>query len=207
MNERSISRRTFIIAGVSFSALFLGSTLLGCSTAKAIGDSSVSASEEQSESTHKVVLHRGYGAAHGDKCFTQIAVATAEDGTVLAANIDDYQYLSADTAGVIPVPNSDGAFAAGYAPGMVLVSKSFSDEAYSKMMAEKAGSTQSWLTSMQAIEAAAAGQEPKSLTKIGVDAISGATLVDAPKYLAAVAEVAQNNDIIAEGTYTGDGSD
>ena len=42
--------------------------------------------------------------AHGDKCFTSVVVATAEDGTILAASVDDYQFMPADSAGITPVP-------------------------------------------------------------------------------------------------------
>ena len=190
--------------------MFLGAAALpGCAPSQAVGneDTDGKATEGQAGETHPVTLRRGYAAAHGDKCFTQVVVATAADGTVLAASIDDYQYMAAATAGIVPVPSSDGAFAEGYAEGMVLASKSFSNDSYSASMKEKAGSTQPWLTSMQAIEAATVGKQPSELEHAGVDAVSGATLVDTPNYLAAVAEVAKSSDIIAEGTYTGDGSD
>lgn len=211
MNERIMSRRNFLIAGASFSALCMGAALSGCAPKQAAGDepdpSTDSKDTKPTEGTHTATLHRGYASAHGDKCFTQVVVATAEDGTILAASIDDYQYMAADTKGLVPVPNSDAAFAEGYAEGMVLASKSFSNDSYSASMKEKADSTQPWLTSMQAIEASTVGKQPSDLEHAGVDAVSGATLVDTPNYLAAVAEIAKNNDIIAEGSYTGDGSD
>lgn len=208
MNDRIMSRRTFIVAGASFSALCLGAALSGCAPSQASGsEQKPSGSSAPTEGDHAVTLHRGYASAHGDKCFTQVVVATAEDGTILAASVDDYQYMAADTDGIVAVPNSDGAFAEGYAAGMVLASKSFSNESYSASMAEKAGSTQPWLTSMQAIEASTVGKQPSELEHAGVDAVSGATLVDTPNYLAAVAEIAQNDDVIAKGTYAGDGSD
>lgn len=210
MNDRIMSRRTFLIAGASFSALCMGAALSGCAPARALGgeqQAGDAAAPASADGEHTATLHRGYAAAHGDKCFTQVVVATAEDGTILAASVDDYQYMAADAAGVVAVPNSDGAFAEGYAEGMVLASKSFSNESYSANMAEKAGSTQPWLTSMQAIEASTVGKQPSELEHAGVDAVSGATLVDTPNYLAAVASIAQNDDVIAKGTYTGDGSD
>lgn len=211
MNDRIMSRRTFIVAGVSFSALFLGAAALpGCAPKQAVGNedaADASTGAAPAGESNPVVLHRGYASAHGDKCFTQVVVATAADGTILAASVDDYQYMAADTAGLVPVPNSDAGFAEGYAEGMVLASKSFSNDSYSAHMKEAAGSTQPWRTSMEAIEAAAAGKQPSELAGLGIDAVSGATLVDTPNYLAAVADVAKNNDIIAEGTYSGDGSD
>lgn len=211
MNDRIMSRRTFIVAGVSFSALFLGAAALpGCAPSRAVGEEDgkkeAAAGDGSKDQVNPVVLHRGYAAAHGDKSFTQIVVATAADGSILAASIDEYQYMAADTKGIVPVPNSDGAFAEGYAEGKVLASKSFTSDSYSASMKEKAGSTQPWLTSMTAIEAAAVGKQASEL-EADIDAVSGATLVDTPNYLAAVAEVAKSGDIVAEGTYAGDGSD
>ena len=48
----------------------------------------------------KVFLHRGYAAAHGDKSFAQVVVALDEAGTIVAANIDEYQFLGTDTEGI-----------------------------------------------------------------------------------------------------------
>ena len=57
-------------------------------------------------------------------------------------------------------------------------------------MKEKAQSTTPWLTSMKAIEAYCVGKKASDLTKTSLDAVTGATLVDAPNYLKLVSEVA-----------------
>ena len=78
---------------------------------------------------------------------------------------------------------------------------------YSASMKEKAQSTTPWLTSMKAIEAYCVGKKASDLTKTSLDAVTGATLVDAPNYLKLVSEVAGSDDITTTGAYAGDGSD
>ena len=90
-------------------------------------------------SSEDLKLNVVYGAAHGTKCFTSGAVATAGD-TIVLSYIDEFQFAGSD-AGVVGVPNSDSDFGAGYAEGKVLMSKRVNADYYSKMMAEKAGST------------------------------------------------------------------
>lgn len=86
-----------------------------------------------------IQIGQAYAAAHGTKCFTE-AVAVVKDDVILAAYLDDFQFTSTD-AGVTAVPNSDSDFAAGYAEGKVLMSKRANADYYSKMMAEKGGSS------------------------------------------------------------------
>src|SRR5699024_10433914 len=84
------------------------------------------------------VLKFGYGAPHGTKSFAATFVGL-EDDTITHAFIDEFQFMGeGDWSGV---PNSDGAFAEGYAEDSVLVSKVENDEAYSAMMEENAGAT------------------------------------------------------------------
>lgn len=207
--ELQVTRRDFfkgsiVVALGAAGAGVLSSCAGGNAAAKTDG---ATAAADAGDAAKTVTLHRGYGAAHGDKCFTSVVVATAEDGTILAASVDDYQFMAADSAGITPVPNSDAGFAAGYAEGQVLVSKMQNNDAYSAMMKEKAQATTPWLTSMKAIEGYCAGKKAADLTKTNLDAVSGATLVDAPNYLKLVSDVAQSGDIVTTGTYTGDGSD
>lgn len=115
--------------------------------------------------------------------------------------------MPADSAGITPVPNSDAGFADGYAEGKVLMSKTVNNDAYSASMKEKAQSTTPWLTSMKAIEAYCVGKKASGLTKTSLDAVTGATLVDASNYLKLVSEVAGSDDITTTGAYAGDGSD
>lgn len=73
----------------------------------------------------EVVLHRGYGAPHGERSFARAAVLTAGD-KIVAVTIDEFQYM-APAEGLTPVPNSDKGFAAGAKEGMVLISKRVND--------------------------------------------------------------------------------
>lgn len=163
-----------------------------------------------------IFLFRNYAAAHGDKCFAQVGVAVTSDYVIRAVNIDEYQYLTAGE-GVVGVPNSKGAFGESFPEGKVLASKRTNNEFYSKMLAEEAGSTQSWLTSIEAIEQFAIGKTVDEVAdiaqqgidgQIGIDTISGATLVDAFGYLKAVAETVRGKDdplqMECAGSYTGD---
>lgn len=207
--EQQFTRRDFlkgsIVVALGAAGTGMLSSCAGGDAAAKTGEAAASSGADDAPKT--VTLHRGYGAAHGDKCFTSAVVATAEDGTILAATVDDYQFMAAGSEGIEPVPNSDAGFAAGYAEGQVLMSKVQNNDAYSAMMKDKAQATTPWLTSMKAIEDYCVGKKPSDLTKTSLDAVSGATLVDAPNYLKFVSEVAQSSDIVATGTYTGDGSD
>ncbi len=207
--ELQFTRRDFfkgsIVVALGVAGAGVLSSCAGNSSGAQAGNSS--AASDAAQASKAVTLHRGYGAAHGDKCFTSVVVATADDGTILAVSIDDYQFMAADSAGIVGVPNSDAGFASGYAAGKVLISKAANNEVYSASMKEKAQSTMSWLDSMHAIEAYCVGKKASELTKTSLDAVSGATLVDTPNYLKLVSQVAESGDLVTTGTYTGDGSD
>ena len=137
-------------------------------------------------SSEDLKLNVVYGAAHGTKCFTSGAVATAGD-TIVLSYIDEFQFAGSD-AGVVGVPNSDSDFGAGYAEGKVLMSKRVNADYYSKMMAEKAGSTVSLDANYDAIQnhvngMSIADAEALSKDEKAVDAVSGATLVDTAGYV------------------------
>lgn len=206
--ELQFTRRDFLKGSivVALGAASVGA-LSSCSGPETASSTTSAVAAEPTDAAKPVKLHRGYGAAHGDKCFTRAVVATADDGTILAVSVDDYQFTSADSAGIVGVPNSDAGFAAGYAEGQILMSKTQNNEAYSAMMKEKAQSTKPWLTSMNAIEDYCIGKMPADLKKAGIDAVTGATLVDTPNYLKLVSEVAESGDITTLGSYTGEGSD
>lgn len=134
------------------------------------------------------------GAAHGTKCFTSGAVATAGD-TIVLSYIDEFQFAGSD-AGVVGVPNSDSDFGAGYAEGKVLMSKRVNADYYSKMMAEKAGSTVSLDANYDAIQnhvngMSIADAEALSKDEKAVDAVSGATLVDTVGYVGVLVDAAK----------------
>ena len=125
-----------------------------------------------------IQIGQAYAAAHGTKCFTE-AVAVVKDDVILAAYLDDFQFTSTD-AGVTAVPNSDSDFAAGYAEGKVLMSKRANADYYSKMMAEKGGSTVALDANFDAIQNFAVGKTISELEDVAakgaeaVDAVSGA---------------------------------
>ncbi len=143
-----------------------------------------------------IQIGQAYASAHGTKCFTE-AVAVVKDDVILAAYLDDFQFTSTD-AGVTAVPNSDSDFAAGYAEGKVLMSKRANADYYSKMMAEKGGSTVALDANFDAIQNFAVGKTISELEDVAakgaeaVDAVSGATLVDTAGYLSAIVDAAKN---------------
>ncbi len=145
-------------------------------------------------SSEDLKLNVVYGAAHGTKCFTSGAVATAGD-TIVLSYIDEFQFAGSD-AGVVGVPNSDSDFGAGYAEGKVLMSKRVNADYYSKMMAEKAGSTVSLDANYDAIQnhvngMSIADAEALSKDEKAVDAVSGATLVDTAGYVGVLVDAAK----------------
>lgn len=150
-----------------------------------------------------------YTAAHGTSAFTE-AVAVVQDDVIVAAYIDEFQFLDKSDE-VIGVPNSDADFAAGYAEGKVLASKRENAEYYSKLMTEMAGSTVSIDGNYDAIQDFTVGKTIAEVEALAgksdaVDAISGATLADTAGYLSAIAEAAkaaQNTQAIE---FTGDSS-
>lgn len=197
-----LSRRNFLKGSIIIAAGAIGSyALAGCTGAGNASTNGASGGTGAAGGSSKVTLHRGYVVAHGDKCFTQVVVAVDEEGIIRGVDVDDYQFMSASTQGLVPVPNSDSDFSAGIVEGYQLASKKDNNDVYSAMMAEKAGSTVKWADSMAAIEEYAVGKKPDELKSAGLDTVSGATLVDAPNYLAGIAEVAENDAIASEGTF------
>lgn len=147
------------------------------------------------------VLKFGYGAPHGNKSFAATFVGL-EDDTITHAFIDEFQFMGeGDWTGV---PNSDGAFADGYAEDSILVSKVENDETYSALMEEKAGATMTLGEGYQAISDFAVGKTVSELEDaiselegLGEDeeisdVVSGATLVDTAGYLQAIVDVAND---------------
>ena len=160
-------------------------------------------------SSEDLKLNVVYGAAHGTKCFTSGAVATAGD-TIVLSYIDEFQFAGSDAGGAVlgftnvfvaitmcmSVPNSDSDFGAGYAEGKVLMSKRVNADYYSKMMAEKAGSTVSLDANYDAIQnhvngMSIADAEALSKDEKAVDAVSGATLMDTAGYVGVLVDAAK----------------
>ena len=138
-------------------------------------------------------------AAHGNKCFAVIT-AVVQDGVIVAAHIDEYQYLAAE--GNVGVPNSDTGLASYVTEGYVLGSKRVNNETYSNNMAAKAGATQQLVAGYTAIESFAVGKTVAELEAAiegktsadmlaEVDAVSTCTLVDTLGYLQGIVAAAK----------------
>ena len=147
------------------------------------------------EDAPAVVIGQTQYAAHGTKCFAVLTVAMEGD-TIVAAYIDEYQFMSAETS--VGVPNSDADFGTNFPEGMVLASKRVNNEAYSANMAG-AGSTVALADNYAAIEAFVTGKtvaeleaevEGKTAEEM-VDAVSGCTLVDTLGYVQGLIEAAK----------------
>lgn len=135
-------------------------------------------------------------AAHGTKCFAVLTVAVQGD-TIVAAYIDEFQFMDATTA--VGVPNSDADFGTSYPEGKVLASKKTNAALYSENM-QKAGSTQALDVNYAAIEAYVTGKtiaeleaaiEGKTSEEM-VDVVSGCTLVDTLGYVQGLLEAAKS---------------
>jgi hypothetical protein len=136
-------------------------------------------------------------AAHGTKCFTSAVVAMAGD-KIVAASMDDYQFIGTDVAK--GVPNSDKDFAANFADSkMALASKLTNAKYYSENMKTKGGATVPIDKNFDAILAYVKGKTIAQLEATlasstpgqKVDAVSGATLTDTTGYLAAIVTAAK----------------
>lgn len=150
-----------------------------------------------------------YTAAHGTSSFTE-AVAVVQDDVIVAAYIDEFQFLD-KAHDILGVPNSDADFAAGYAEGKVLASKRENTEAYSRMMTEMGGATVTIDKNYDAIQDFAVGKTIDELKALAgkddtVDAVSGATLADTAGYLSAIAEAAEAAQKNQAVEFTGDSS-
>lgn len=144
-----------------------------------------------------VKLRYALGAPHGDKSFGN-AVVVVEGDTIIAASIDEYQYLEGGKG----VPSSDKGFGESYADSkVVLGSKLENDDMYSKLMADIAGSEVSIADNFRAIENFVAGKTIDEVKEViasanpgeAIDAVSGATLVDTAGYLQLIVDAAENN--------------
>lgn len=142
--------------------------------------------EVKAKDIDNVELYQSYGAPHGDKSFADVVVAV-EDGVIVGANIDELQYFG--DKGLV---DSDSKLAENYADkDNQLTSKLVSNDEYSALMADKAGSTVSIADNFKAIENFVIGKTPDEIQSVideseegkPVDAVSEATLVDTAGYL------------------------
>ncbi|MDD3252082.1 MAG: FMN-binding protein [Lachnospiraceae bacterium] len=141
-----------------------------------------------------IQLGQVYAAAHGTSCFTE-AVAAVQDDVIIAAYIDEFQFLDKG-ADIVGVPNSDADFGAGYVEGKVLASKRDNAAYYSKMMTEKGGATVTIDANYDAIQSFVVGKTIAEVEAAAgksdvIDAVSGATLTDTAGYLTAIVDAAK----------------
>ena len=149
-------------------------------------------------------------APHGTKSFAVVNV-TMNGDKILNVQLDEFQYVSPDD--FEGVPNAEGAFGEAFPADTVLSSKRVNNEAYSKMMADKGGATQTWEESMSAIAKFAEGKTAteleaavKDLDALGkdgnpADVVTGATFSDTSGYLQSIIDTA-NKGMIFEGEKT-----
>ena len=149
------------------------------------------------ENTDDITLKYSLGAPHGEKGFGN-AVVALEGDKIIAASIDEYQYLEdADTS-----LKDDSEFAENYAEdNVVLASKLENDESYSDLMEEKAEATKTIKENYEAIENFVAGKTIDEVKEVisdhedddSVEAVSGATLVDTVGYLQLIVDAAESD--------------
>lgn len=165
-------------------------------------DSASADSTVEENQEHQMTLKLGYGAPHGERSFSAIFVGLEGD-TITNVSIDEFQFMDAseDYQGVL---NLDNDFGEGHDENQVLISKVENNEAYSKLMAEKAEATNSLVEGYQAISEFAEGKTISELEEAiddlhrvedpsGIsDVVSGATLVDTPGYLEEIVRVAKD---------------
>ena len=127
-----------------------------------------------------------YGTAGNKNAVTDTFVVLEGD-KIIAANIDEYQYIGKDG-----VPNSDKKFGENYAdPEKQLSSKIENNEEYSKMMMDMAKATNSLKDNYKAIQDFVVGKTPEEIKEVidnneagkPVDAVTGATLTSTVGYL------------------------
>ena len=184
------------IAGEMAADAVAGATLVDCAGYIGVVVEAAKAAQAQEAVVYEgsldaLTLKYGLGAAHGTKCFAEVAVLT--DGTnVVLAFIDEYQFMSGDE--LKSVPNAEN-YAANLAEGVKLVSKRVDTEVYSAKMAA-AGSTVAIDANYDAIQAHVAGKaiadlETEIAGEMAADAVAGATLVDCAGYIGVIVDVAK----------------
>lgn len=148
------------------------------------------------ENPEDIELRYVLGAPHGEKSFAN-AVVAVEGDKIVAASIDEYQYIEEG----ITKQGEGSDFAKDYADSKtVLASKLENNDLYSDLMAEKAGSTTTIVENFEAIENFVAGKTIDEIKETiegakegeAIDAVSGATLVDTAHYLQLIIDAVEN---------------
>lgn len=136
-----------------------------------------------------ITIGRVKATPHGESTFADVVVVLSGD-TIIAASIDEYQFGE----GYVSVPGDVAKSDKG-----VLYSKRVNNDQYSENM-KKANATQSFYTSIEAIQSYAFGKTVSDLEdflndhgdKAGADLISGSTLNDTLGYLNSIIQAAKN---------------
>ena len=140
----------------------------------------------EAENLDNIKVQQLYGTAGNKNAVTDTFVVI-EDGKIIAANIDEYQFM--DGKGV---PNADKKFGENFADSeKVLASKLENNEDYSGQMKEIAKAEHTLEENFKAIQDFVVGKTPEEIKEIidsseagkPVDAISGATLTSTVGYL------------------------
>ncbi|MFT9497951.1 peptidoglycan-binding domain-containing protein [Anaerosolibacter sp.] len=169
---------------------YLSSIVAAAKAAKENGSIDVAAA-------NNLKVGRVEAAPHGTKTFG-VAVVVMDGNKIVAASIDEYQFMAKETS--IGVPNSDSDFGKNYKdPAMVLGSKRANTATYSANMAKKAGSVVAIDKNFDIIEDYAEGKTVAVLEgslvantpEKMVDVVSGATLADTHGYLTSILAAAK----------------
>ncbi len=140
----------------------------------------------EANNTDDIKVQQIYGTAGNKNAVTDTFVVLEGD-KIIAANIDEYQYIGKDG-----VPNADKKFGENFAdPEKQLSSKIENNEEYSKMMMDMAKATNTLADNFKAIGDFVVGKTPEEIKEIidnneagkPVDAVTGATLTSTVGYL------------------------
>ena len=140
----------------------------------------------EAENIDDIIVQQIYGTAGAKNAITDTFVVL-ENGKIIAANIDEYQYIEGKG-----VPNSDNKFGENFADSeKKLASKLENNEEYSKLMNDKAEATNKLDENFKAIQDFVVGKTPEEIKEVidnnengtPVDAVSGATLTNTVGYL------------------------
>ena len=155
--------------------------------------SMVACGGEKAES-HELKMARALGTGSGTTAFAT-ATAVVEGDKIVAAYIDEYQFMEGED--LVSVPNAEN-YTASLAEGTKLISKRADTETYSANMTGWAGATLTIDANFDGIQAHVAGKTIAELETLiageaaaVVDAVAGATLVDAAGYIGVVIETAK----------------
>ncbi len=147
-------------------------------------------------------------AAHGTKAMAVAHVAISGE-EIIAAFIDEYQFMDAKTA--TGVPNSTDKFGANFKEGYVLASKRVNKDSYSATMASKGQATQTIDTNFNAIQEFVKGKKISDIKAVIEktddeikDAVTGSTLEDTKGYLSAIVKAAEEAQKGVKVSYSGD---